>query len=189
MEDTTDSFAEFKRTYPKRIGLFFAERIWRALELEDPNLPQRIMERLRVQIKDRLYSDWQFWPSPANYLSGRRWEDETPQEAARERAAQEHRQYCEHSRQLAEQWKVAQDEHKKPDPREKIWMSLSEDHREAIRQRVRRKHFVFQSKKTEVGTIMFLTACLAEMDEIAKEGRASSAPARLSIFKETGCGS
>ena len=69
-----DSFTEFWKNYPRKIGKGAAEKAW---EKHKPDLPT-VLPALK---RDRATEQWRkdngrFIPNPATWLNQRRWEDE-----------------------------------------------------------------------------------------------------------------
>lgn len=70
------SFREkFWPRYPRKVAKADAEKAWFRLDPDD-GLIGLILRALDWQ--SRLTTEWQYWPYPATWLNGRRWEDEPP---------------------------------------------------------------------------------------------------------------
>ena len=77
-----DGFAEFWKTYPKKVGKDAAEKAWNR-KAKSPETVKAILEAVRIQIESE---DWrkeggQFVPNPATWLNAGRWKDEDQQGA------------------------------------------------------------------------------------------------------------
>ena len=75
-------FPDFWQAYPKKVAKLEAERAWHRLNPSD-ELVDRILDNIE---RRKGTSEWtkggqKFIPHPATYLSGRRWEDELPDES------------------------------------------------------------------------------------------------------------
>lgn len=70
------SFREkFWPNYPRRVAKKDAEEAWFKLD-PDHGLIGLILKALDWQ--RTVHTDWEWWPYPATWLNGRRWEDEPP---------------------------------------------------------------------------------------------------------------
>jgi hypothetical protein len=72
-------FDQWWRAYPQRINQPAAWAAWQRLRpVPDPALLERMLQTLAWQRREPswLKDSGQFIPWPANYLKGRRWEDE-----------------------------------------------------------------------------------------------------------------
>lgn len=65
----------FWPNYPRRVAKADAEKAWMKLD-PDEGLIATILKALGWQ-RD-VHTDWNYWPYPATWLNGRRWEDEPP---------------------------------------------------------------------------------------------------------------
>lgn len=89
--DAMEGFAEFWMRYPKKKSKVDAEKAWAKLK-PNAELRAEIMTALGQQVRSH---DWtknagQYIPLPATWLNGRRWQDESPQEASQELFSRHH---------------------------------------------------------------------------------------------------
>ena len=78
-----EGFAEFWKTYPKKVGKDAAEKAWNR-KVKTPETIRAILEAVKTQAgSDAWKKDGgQFVPNPATWLNAGRWKDEMPGECS-----------------------------------------------------------------------------------------------------------
>lgn len=81
----TDDFLEFYKEYPKKVGKQEAFKAWKKIKEPGKLIPLMIRG---IREQKRSWTDPKFIPHPATWLNGKRWEDETIELTAVDRARQ-----------------------------------------------------------------------------------------------------
>lgn len=78
-----EGFAEFWKTYPKKVGKDAAEKAWNR-KVKTPETIKAILDAVKIQAgSDAWKKDGgQFIPNPATWLNAGRWKDEMPGECS-----------------------------------------------------------------------------------------------------------
>jgi hypothetical protein len=73
----SDSFEEFWKLYPKKIGKGAAYKLWKRINPSNPLL-EKIVNAVKAQCKSAQWQkeNGQFIPNPATWLNQERWNDE-----------------------------------------------------------------------------------------------------------------
>jgi len=74
---SVDGFAEFWKTYPKKVGKDAAEKAW-SCKVKAPETVKAILEAVKTQSQSDAWKKGggQFVPNPATWLNQGRWKDE-----------------------------------------------------------------------------------------------------------------
>jgi len=74
---SVDGFAEFWKTYPKKVGKDAAEKAW-SCKVKTPETVNAILEAVKTQSQSDAWkkAGGQFVPNPATWLNQGRWKDE-----------------------------------------------------------------------------------------------------------------
>ncbi|MGB4899084.1 MAG: helix-turn-helix domain-containing protein, partial [Ignavibacteria bacterium] len=77
-----EGFAEFWKTYPKKVGKDAAEKAWNR-KVKTPETIRAILEAVKTQAQSDAWKKegGQFVPNPATWLNAGRWKDEDQQGA------------------------------------------------------------------------------------------------------------
>lgn len=78
-----EGFAEFWKTYPKKVGKDAAEKAWNR-KVKTPETIKAILEAVKTQAGSDAWKKegGQFVPNPATWLNAGRWKDEMPGECS-----------------------------------------------------------------------------------------------------------
>lgn len=78
-----EGFAEFWKTYPKKVGKDAAEKAWNR-KVKTPETIKAILEAVKTQAQSDAWKKegGQFVPNPATWLNAGRWKDEMPGECS-----------------------------------------------------------------------------------------------------------
>lgn len=78
-----EGFAEFWKTYPKKVGKDAAEKAWDR-KVKTPETIKAILEAVKTQASSDAWKKegGQFVPNPATWLNAGRWKDEMPGECS-----------------------------------------------------------------------------------------------------------
>lgn len=77
-----DGFERFWKVYPRKVAEDAARKEWAKLK-PDTELTERIVQAVKAQVATEQWQKYlknggEYIPYPANWLNGKRWEDETP---------------------------------------------------------------------------------------------------------------
>lgn len=80
---SVEGFAEFWKTYPKKVGKDAAEKAWNR-KVKSTETIKAIIEAVRTQAQSDAWKKdgGQFVPNPATWLNAGRWKDEMPGECS-----------------------------------------------------------------------------------------------------------
>ncbi len=75
-----ENFAQFWKLYPRKIGKFLANKVWKNIK-GDEELFKKIMAAVERQRRstDWLKDNGAYIPHPSTWLNQRRWDDEVPE--------------------------------------------------------------------------------------------------------------
>lgn len=82
LEETKLQYEYFKRfwlMYPRKAKQFQAQLAWNALPV-DVELYERILQAVEQYSKTRQWADKTYVPYPENFIDGKRWEDDIPED-------------------------------------------------------------------------------------------------------------
>lgn len=72
-------FKRFWLMYPRKAKQFQAQLAWNALPV-DVELYEKILKAVERYSKTRQWADKTYVPYPENFLDGKRWEDDIPED-------------------------------------------------------------------------------------------------------------